>query len=113
MKNKTVIIILACVLVVSFVFGVTGAVAFAKAEPADNLDGASEDRLIGVFITAKSLDLESNFQENADTVLSDGTINASDSASNQGRVYATLADDCYTNSETGETATTKNMFLTA
>ena len=57
MKNKIGIIILACVLVVSFVLGVTGAVTFAKDESTDNADGASKDRLIGVFITTEYLDL--------------------------------------------------------
>ena len=69
MKNKIGIIILACVLVVSFVLGVTGAVTFAKDESTDNADGASKDRLIGVFITTEYLDLfdfDSYFQDNAD-----------------------------------------------
>ena len=110
MKNKIGIIILACVLVVSFILGVTGAVTFAKNEPTDNLDGASKDRLIGVFITTEYLDLfdfESYFQDNADKVLSGGEINSSDSAPYQGKLYATLVDDPYTYPETGETITTK------
>lgn len=110
MKNKIGIIILACVLVVSFILGVTGAVTFAKDEPADNTDGASKDRLIGVFITTEYLDLfdfESYFQDNADKVLSGGEISSSDSAPYEGKLYAILVDDPYTNPETGETITTK------
>lgn len=110
MKNKIGIIILACVLVVSFILGVTGAVTFAKDEATDNSDGASRDRLIGVFITTEYLDLfdfESYFQDNADKVLSGGEISSSDSAPYQGKLYATLAEDPYTNPETGETVMTK------
>lgn len=110
MKNKIGIIILACVFVVSFILGVTGAVTFAKDEPTGNSNSASKDRLIGVFITTEHLDLfdfESYFQDNADKVLSGGEINSSDSAPYQGKLYATLVDDPYTNPETGETVTTK------
>ena len=112
MKNKIGIIILACVLVVSFVLGVTGAVTFAKDESADNADGESKDRLIGVFITTEYLDLfdfESYFQDNADIVLSGGEISSSDSAPYEGKLYAILVDDPYTNPETGETITTKEF----
>lgn len=111
MKNKIGIIILACVLVVSFILGVTGAVTFAEDEPADNTDSAGKDRLIGVFITTEHLDLfdfESYYQDNADKVLSGGEISSSDSAPSEGKLYAILADDTCTNPETGETATTKN-----
>lgn len=110
MKNKVGIIVLACVLVISFILGATGAVTFAKDEPTDNSDGASKDRLIGVFITTEYLDLfdfESYFQDNADKVLSGGEIGSSESAPYQGKLYATLVDDPYTNPETGETVTTK------
>ena len=92
MKNKIAIIILACVLVISFILGVTGVVTFAKNESNGSSDGAISnsainDRLIGVFISTEQLDLldsESYFQ-------------------NQGKIYAVLADDTYTNPETGET----------
>ncbi len=85
MKNKTGIIILSCVLVVSFILGVTGAVTFAKDEPTDNPNGEGEGRLIGVFITTEYLELF-----------------------DQGRLYAKLVDDSYTDSETGKIVTTKN-----
>lgn len=110
MKNKIGIIILACVLVASFVLGSTGAVTFAKDEPTNNPDGTSKDRLIGVYITTEYLDLfdfEGYFQDNADKVLSGGEISSSDSAPYEGKLYATLVDDPYTNPETGETRTTK------
>ena len=112
MKNKIGIIILACVLVVSFILGVTGAVTFAKDEPTENSDGASKDRLIGVFITTEYLDLfdfESYFQDNANKVMSGSEISSSDSAPYQGKLYAILVDDPYTNPETGETITTKEF----
>lgn len=112
MKNKIGMIILACVLAVSFVLGATGAVTFAKDEPTDNTGNASKDRLIGVFITTEYLDLfdsESYVKDNADKVLSGGEIGSSDSARYQGRLYAKLADEPYTDPETGETATTKKF----
>ena len=110
MKNKIGIILLVCMLVASFILGVTGAVTFAKDEPTDNSDGASKDRLIGVFITTEYLDLfdfESYFQDNTDKVLSGSEISLSDSVPYQEKLYATLVDDHYTNPETGETVTTK------
>ena len=110
MKNKILIIILACVLIASFALGATGAVTFAKDEPADSSNEASKDRLIGVFITTEYLDLfdfESYFEDNADKVLSGGEISSSDSAPYQGKVFGTIVDDPYTNPETGETVTAK------
>ncbi len=112
MKNKIGMIILACVLAVSFVLGATGAVTFATDEPTDNTGDASKDRLIGVFITTEYLDLfdsESYVKDNADKVLSGGEIGSSDSAQYQGRLYAILVDEPYTDPETGETATTKKF----
>lgn len=112
MKNKIGMIILACVLAVSFVLGATGAVTFATDEPTDNAGDASKDRLIGVFITTEYLDLfdsESYVKDNADKVLSGGEIGSSDSAQYQGKLYAILVDEPYTDPETGETATTKKF----
>lgn len=112
MKNKIGMIILACVLAVSFVLGATGAVTFAKDEPTDNTGNASKDRLIGVFITTEYLDLfdsERYVKDNADKVLSGGEIGSSDSSRYQGRLYAKLVDEPYTDPETGETATTKKF----
>lgn len=112
MKNKIGMIILACVLAVSFVLGATGAVTFAKDEPTDNTGYASKDRLIGVFITTEYLDLfdsESYVKDNADKVPSGGEIGSSDRAQYQGRLYAKLVDEPYTDPETGETATTKKF----
>lgn len=112
MKNKIGMIIFACVLAVSFVLGATGAVTFAKDEPTDNTGNASKDRLIGVFITTEYLDLfdsERYVKDNADKVLSGGEIGSSDSSRYQGRLYAKLVDEPYTDPETGETATTKKF----
>lgn len=112
MKNKIGMIILACVLAVSFVLGATGAVTFATDEPTDNTGNASKDRLIGVFITTEYLDLfdsERYVKDNTDKVLSGGEIGSSDRARYQGRLYAKLVDEPYTDPETGETATTKKF----
>ena len=112
MKNKIGMIILACVLAVSFVLGATGAVTFATDEPTDNAGNASKDRLIGVFITTEYLDLldsERYVKDNADKVLSGGEIGSSDRARYQGRLYAKLVDEPYTDPETGETITTKKF----
>lgn len=105
MKNKIIIIILACVLIASFILGASGAVTFAKDEPTDSWNGESKDRLIGVFITTEYLDLfdfESYFQDNADKMISSREISKSDSAPYECKLYATLVDDPYTNPETGE-----------
>ncbi len=51
-KNRIGIIVIVCVLVVSFVLGVTGAVTFAKDRVKVD-DAAISDRLIGVYITTK------------------------------------------------------------
>lgn len=110
MKNKILIFILACVLIASFALGATGAVTFAKGEPADSSNEASKDRLIGVFITTECLDLfdfESYFENNVDKVLSGGEISSSDSVPYQKKAFGTIVDDPYTNPETGETVTTK------
>lgn len=109
MKNRVARIILACVLLASFALGATGTVTFAK-EETQSVGDADKDRLIGVFITMDHLDLfdfESYFNDHADKLLSGGEISQSDSAPYEGRLYATLVDDPYTNPNTGETTTTK------
>ncbi len=110
MKNKKWIIILACVWIFSFALGAAGAVSFTEDEAADDPMAGGKDRLIGVFITTEHLDLfdfESYLQDNADKVLSGGEISPSDSAPYQGRLYASLVNDPWTNQETGETVTMK------
>jgi len=110
MKNRMGIIVLLCVLTVFFTLGATGAINFVKDEQAEGTEAAGKDRLIGLFITTEYLDLfdfESYIQDNADQVLSDGQIIGSDNDSYQDKIYAKLVDDSYTNSETGETETTK------
>ena len=57
MKNKISIIIFACVLVATFVLGVSGIVVFVKDEPTVNSNATNNDMLIGVFITEEYLDL--------------------------------------------------------
>ncbi len=109
MKHKSLLVVFACVLVVSFVFGTAGGITFAKDETADGAYGG-KDRLVGVFITTEYLDLfnfESYLNENTDKILSGGEISQSDSDRYQDKLYATLVDDAYTDSETGEIVTTK------
>ncbi len=110
MKNRQILLILACILAASFAFGVTGTVAFAKKETAET-DGAGKDRLVGVWITTEHLDLfdwESYLADNAGKIFSDGEISASESAPYQGRLYAALVDASYTDPETGVTVTTQS-----
>ena len=108
MKNKITIIIFACVLVATFVLGVSGIVVFVKDEPTVNSNVTNNDMLIGVFITEEYLDLfdfEEYFQNNKNKVKSGVVINPSDKIPYEGKIYATLVDVPYTNPETGKTST--------
>jgi len=108
MKNKISIIIFACVLVATFVLGVSGIVVFVKDEPTVNSNATNNDMLIGVFITEEYLDLfdfEEYFKNNKNKVKSGVVINPSDKIPYEGKIYATLVDVPYTNPETGKTST--------
>lgn len=116
MKNRTIFILFACVLAVSFLLGATGTVTFAhepSAQSAESAEGAA-DRLIGVFVTKEHLDLtdgENYILENTDKILSGEGIDPLVSKPGRERLYAVLQDDPHTNPETGQTVTTKDCFF--
>ena len=72
---------------------------------------SSRDRLIGCFITTEHLDLfdfEAYFNDNANKLVSGGELSLDgDTADYQGRIYAELYEETYTDSE-GVEHTTKN-----
>lgn len=108
MRNKIIAAISLCVLAVAFVLGSAGSITLAVEE----IEQPGKDRLVGVFITTEHLDLfdyENYFNDNGDKILSGGEINIEDSASYQGRLYATITDEPYANEETGETTVTKRI----
>lgn len=91
MKNQHKAVLVALVLLATFVVGMTGAVQLAD----KNASMAAEDRLVGAFITTEHLDLfdfDSYFAENEAEILSGSEISASDTAAYEGRLYAKLVD---------------------
>lgn len=110
MKNKSIILGFAGVLLICFIYGAMGTVTLANAE-AGEADTESKDRLIGIFVTTDYLDLfdfEGYLNDNINKVM-DGTVNVrrEDSAKYNGRLYAELVDKTLTDTETGRTSTTK------
>lgn len=97
---KRNIIIAACILVLAFLFGLTG---FTLAHP-DAGKITERDRLVGVFVTTDYLDLfdfDNYIRDNISSI--SGEIKTDgDTSGYQGRLYATLVDRSITNEETGE-----------
>ena len=54
MKNKNMIIIIACIVLTAFALGATGTISLVSASETGS---ASSDKLIGVLITREYLDL--------------------------------------------------------
>ncbi len=76
---------------------------------ASTADSAGEDHLIGVLITREHLDLfdfEGYMNDNVDKIFGGGVIDGDQSAY-EGRLYATLVEESYTD-EKGRTTTTPN-----
>ena len=76
MKNKSIILGFAGVLLICFIYGAMGTVTLANAE-AGEADTESKDRLIGIFVTTDYLDLfdfEGYLNDNINKVM-DGTVN--------------------------------------
>lgn len=106
MKTKNICIIIACVMLAAFVLGATGTMNMVN--PANQ--AMSSDRLIGVLITRKHLDLfdsEQFFADNISELANGREISESESAKYQGRLYATLVETTHVNEETGETHSRK------
>ncbi len=110
MKNKYLIILAVCILVISFVLGITKQVDLAPTTATQNKSG---DRLIGVMITKESLhlfDFEGYFNDNAkDIINGNNIITETDGYTN--RIYAELIDKSTVNEETGETIKTKEYIF--
>lgn len=104
---KRNIIITTCVLVLAFVFGLTG---FSLAQPGA-AEAMEKDRLVGVFVTTEYLDLfdfEGYLSDNIGRMATGGDITMDgDSAEYQGRLYAALTDRVLTSEDTGESVTTQ------
>lgn len=106
MKNKSLIIIGICILVISFVLGITKTVDLT---PDTKNQAQNEDKLIGAMITKESLhlfDFESYFNDHANDILNgSNVISETDGYTN--RIYAELVDKSTVDDETGKTVHTK------
>ncbi len=101
MKNKTVLAILACILIGIFLLGATNAFQFVK-EPAPEQNESR--RLIGMLITKEHLDLfdmERFLNDHSSQLLRGQKISAQQSSEYKDRVYASLAEESLHN-EQGE-----------
>lgn len=100
---------LAACLAAAVLFALTGC-RLAREDAGENKNA---DRLIGVFVTQKYLDLfdmEGYVKDNMSKMFDKGEIIIDGSISRyQGRLYATLATLTHTNEETGETFDTKEF----
>lgn len=106
MKNKSLIIIGICILVISFVLGITKTVDLT---PDTKNQAQNGDKLIGAMITKESLhlfDFESYFNDHANDILNgSNVISETDGYTN--RIYAELVDKSTVDDETGKTVHTK------
>ncbi len=106
MKNKHLILIGICILIISFVLGITKTVDLTPSQTTQNRSG---DKLIGAMITKESLhlfDFESYFNDSANDILN-GKNHITDTDGYTNRIYAELVDKTAINEETGETIHTK------
>ncbi len=110
MKNKSLIIIGICILVISFVLGITKTVDLT---PDTKNQAQNGDKLIGAMITKESLhlfDFESYFNDHAKDILNgNNVITETDSYTN--RIYAELVDKTTVDEETGKTIHTKEYIF--
>ena len=112
MRNKSIVAILAGVVISALILGSTGVVSLAKNEESLEADVQQKDRLIGIFVTTEYLDLfdfEGYLNENMNKVLSGGEISQADSAKYEGRLYADLVEKTLTDVESGRTSTAKEF----
>lgn len=103
MKNKIGSIMIACVLLVPFLLGITGTVSFAEEENTEKT-GAGKDRLIGVFITAEcldGLDSESLVSENAEDIRFAEELALTNGTSAQEKRYAAAVNEESSEEEAG------------
>lgn len=105
MKNRLLIALFVGVLAISFALGAAGKITVA----AEDIVDEGSDRFVGVYITRGYLDLfdhDAYMMDNAEAIFA-GDVDPNAADAYQGRLYASLTDDPYTNPETGMTTTTK------
>lgn len=113
-RNKIIGAVVAGVLALAFVLGVTGVVPFARQETGD-VSAVGGDRLVGVFITTEPLEVLTGGAAGAVEALP-GAGEGADADAGAGaealpgaelqlassRLYATLVDNSFADAETGE-----------
>ena len=102
MKTKKLLTLFTSILAAAFLLGFFSPV---KAGTASGEEQTKNDRLIGALITTEYLDLfdtEGYFNDNANKLLSGGTLSPEESEQYQGRLYAVLQNKPFTDEETGE-----------
>lgn len=113
MKNKSIGILLVCVLFVVFLLGVTDVITLAdKDQSAESVNTIQPDKLIGVLVTPEYLDLfnfDSYFEDNIDALTANNGVVTIDSSEYEGRLYATLVDNTVVDSF-GERKTPEYVF---
>ncbi len=103
--KKTIVVLVGTVLILSIILIVFAINIVHLADTTVNTEN-EKDRLIGVLITTEYLDLfdrERHLNDTDKQVLNSGEVSMDDSSAHQGRIYATLNDDPYSNEETNET----------
>ncbi|MBQ9535901.1 MAG: hypothetical protein IJU78_08670 [Clostridia bacterium] len=99
MKIKSIVVIIACIMLAAFALGAADALRLPDEDEAADTE---RGRLIGVFITREYLDLfdeETYFDENPEMLISGGEISFADAADYSGRLYAVLEDDSFTDED--------------
>ena len=104
MKIKYIIIY---TLVLALVMS-AGGCSLARPDAGEESAAQAADRLIGCFITTEYIDLfdfESYFEDNVSELVNGGEISSQSAMEYQGRIYAELVEEFYTDSK-GETHST-------
>lgn len=97
MKKRSILLVLAVVLIAAFVLGATGVVALSSGS-ADAPERQEQGNLIGVLVTTEPLDLfdfEAYFNDHAEAILNGGEIGMEEAQEYGGRLYASLEDRRY------------------
>jgi len=105
MKNRLFYILAASLALVAILLGLTGSFVLADEEAGGT---AAQDRLVGMLVTSEYLDLfdaEGYFNDHAGELMNGGVIEG-DTSAYQGRLYATLVEESYTD-EAGNAHTQK------
>ncbi len=108
MKTKTIIALTALIAVIAFAVGATGLIDLSSDENQDN-STQQRDLMVGVFVTTEYIDLfdiEGYLKDNIDNIAGSETY-IQNSIGYEGRIYAVLKDETFTDELTGETVTTK------